>query len=222
MAQDRFSRQQKIGWWNQLKIGNINAMVVGCGGIGTWTAMQLTFIGVRKLILVDMDTVSESNLNRQFFFEKEIGNLKVDALASKIKSVNSKIKVDCYTQPVESLGKDTFQGVNVIFDCLDNIPTREFLEKLCIERKIPLLHSACSDVVGEVSLITHDNKTRMEYPQNMKEVQKKASCNDFDAAVCTTNMMVASLQVDKFLDYLLKGDKHTRITYIRGKGISYK
>ena len=49
----RFSRQSKISWWDQKKISNANCLIVGCGGIGAWTALQLTFLGVRKIILIE-------------------------------------------------------------------------------------------------------------------------------------------------------------------------
>ncbi len=56
------------------------ALVLGCGGLGTGVAMGLCRMGVKKLILVDMDKVEPSNLNRQILFTKEyVGMRKVDA-----------------------------------------------------------------------------------------------------------------------------------------------
>ena len=219
----RFSRQSKIGWWNQRKLSNTNVMIVGCGGIGSWTALQLCFLGVRKITLVDMDTVEESNLNRQFFYEKEVGSFKTEALASKIYAINKKIKVEIYSNPVEKLNNQIYKNTNFVFDCLDNIKTREYLSAKCWELNIPFIHSACSDVIGEVQLCVKGKTDKMlPYPKEMSEEEDKKSCLDFDPAVCTTNMIVASLQVDKFLDYLVKGEtKNNKVSYIRGKGITY-
>ena len=61
-----------------------------------------------------------------------------------------------------------------------------------------------------------------EYPETMKKDEERKSCKDFDPAVCTTNMLVSSLQVDKFLDYLIRKDtKKPNINYIRGRGVTY-
>jgi molybdopterin/thiamine biosynthesis adenylyltransferase len=55
------------------------ALVLGCGGLGNGVAMGLCRLGVRKLILVDMDDVEATNLNRQILFTKDVvGMRKVD------------------------------------------------------------------------------------------------------------------------------------------------
>ena len=219
----RFSRQSKISWWNQRKISDCNIILVGCGGIGTWTALQLTMLGIRKIILIDLDRVEESNLNRQMFYETDIGKYKVEALKEKLSSINSKLQIEIYDTSVQSVHDDTYKNVTAVFDCLDNIETREYLADLCWKKKIPLLHSACSDVIGEVQICIKGKTNSMkEYPQDMKEEQEKRSCKDFDPAVCTTNMIVASLQVDKFLNYLIKKDvKKPYTNYIRGFNLSF-
>lgn len=198
-------------------------MIVGCGGIGCYTALQLTFLGVRKLVLVDMDKVEESNLNRQFFYEKDIGKMKANSLKNKLSSINSKMKVEAFDRPVESLHKDYFNNIQFVFDCLDNIKTREYISKLCWDKNIPFIHSACSDVIGEIQLaVNGKTKPMKKYDAKLKQAEDKRSCKDFDPAVCTTNMVVASLQVDKFLDYLIRGEvKNPFISYIRGKCITY-
>ncbi len=221
--QKRFTRQAKISWWNQKKLSNTNCIIVGCGGIGCYTALQLAFLGVRRLILVDMDKVDETNLNRQFFYESDIGKMKVDALKDKLTKINSKIKIETYSRPVESLDKDYFNNTQFVFDCLYNIKTREYISKFCWDNKIPFIHSACSPVIGEVQLVVNGKTKPMKaYDIKLKKEEDKRSCKDFDPAVCTTNMIVASLQVDKFIDYLIRGNiKKPFISYIRGNSLTY-
>jgi molybdopterin/thiamine biosynthesis adenylyltransferase len=114
-------------------------------------------------------------------------------------------------------------NIQVVFDCLDNIKTREWLSKFCWDKKIPLIHSACSYSIGEIQLIVPGKTEQMrEYSEEMKTNEDKRSCKDFDPAICTTNMIVASLQVDKFLDFIINKDMNKPfITYMRRKGISY-
>jgi len=218
----RFSRQNKIGWFQQRKLKNTNVMIVGCGGIGCWTALQLTMLGVRKITLIDMDTIEESNLNRQFFYEEDIEKFKVDALVEKLHKINSKIKYHSVAHEVERARDELFKNTHFIFDCLDNIKTREYLLSKCTELNIPFIHSACSDVIGEAQLIIKGKTPVLKYPEDMKKADERRSCLDFDPAVVTTNMIVASLQVDKFLDYLMKKETKNPFThYIRGQGLSY-
>ena len=223
VTKQRFSRQKKISWFDQVKIGNANCMIVGCGGIGSWTALQLTMLGVRKLVLVDMDNVEDSNLNRQFFYESDIKKFKAEVLAEKLEKINSKIQIKSFVMPIENVSDVHYENINFVFDCLDNIPTREHLSSKCLDLKIPFIHSACSDVIGEVQLVVKgQTKSMREYSDEMKKNEDQRSCKDFHPSVCTTNMIVASLQVDKFLDYLIRKDANKAfVNYIRGRGITY-
>ena len=198
-------------------------MLVGCGGIGSWTGLQLAMLGIKELTLVDFDTVETSNLNRQFFYESDIKKYKADVLKDKLEFINSKMKIINLRFPIENINEVYFKDVDFVFDCLDNIPTREYLEKVCWNLNKPFIHSACSDVVGEIQLVVKGKTKRMmKYPDNMKKLQERRSCNDFDPAICTTNMITASLQIDKFLDYLINRKVNKPIThYIRDMGIKY-
>ncbi|UQS13564.1 ThiF family adenylyltransferase [Pseudomonas sp. HS6] len=63
------------------------ALVVGCGGIGSVTAMVLAGCGIKKFILVDADAIEESNLNRQLFWTRaDIGQPKVSTLKNAIEA----------------------------------------------------------------------------------------------------------------------------------------
>lgn len=60
-------------------------VVIGLGGVGTWVAQHLASAGVGRLVVVDPDTVEESNLNRQTTFEPaDVGKRKVAAFASRM------------------------------------------------------------------------------------------------------------------------------------------
>lgn len=68
------------------KISQARVMIVGCGGIGSNAAVILAGAGVRKFILVDGDSIEESNLNRQLFWDKkDIGKSKTSALIEKLR-----------------------------------------------------------------------------------------------------------------------------------------
>ena len=62
--------------------------IAGCGGLGSNIAHMLARTGIEKFIIADFDTVTISNLNRQFFFKKDIGKPKVDALEDNLRKIN--------------------------------------------------------------------------------------------------------------------------------------
>jgi len=58
--------------------------IIGCGGVGSWVALNIAMIGIKKLYLYDMDIVEASNLNRTPYKIKQIGKKKVIALKELI------------------------------------------------------------------------------------------------------------------------------------------
>ena len=68
---------------NKITIG-----IAGCGGIGSNVAYHLVRTGIDYLKFGDFDKIEESNLNRQFFFKKQIGLYKSKTLAENLSAIN--------------------------------------------------------------------------------------------------------------------------------------
>lgn len=68
--------------------------VAGAGGLGSNCAAHLVRSGVRRLVIADFDTVNESNLNRQFFFRRQMGEKKVYALAENLRLIEPDLELD--------------------------------------------------------------------------------------------------------------------------------
>lgn len=78
-------------------------LILGCGGIGTHVAWNLTTIGIGKLILLDFDIVEASNLNRQLLFDiEDIGKSKVEVLKDKLSRINSMVQIDTLSNRITS------------------------------------------------------------------------------------------------------------------------
>ena len=76
------------------RIFDSHAVVVGVGGVGSWTAEALARSGVRCLTLIDLDHVSESNFNRQIHAnERTLGQSKVEAMRERITLFHPTCKV---------------------------------------------------------------------------------------------------------------------------------
>lgn len=67
--------------------------VAGCGGLGSNAAVALVRAGVGRLILVDHDVVEPSNLNRQHYYQRDVGRKKVEALADHLRAIGPEVKL---------------------------------------------------------------------------------------------------------------------------------
>jgi molybdopterin/thiamine biosynthesis adenylyltransferase len=58
--------------------------LIGCGGIGSWTALLLAKMGCSDITIYDFDTVEDHNVASQYFEERQLGDLKTEALVSNV------------------------------------------------------------------------------------------------------------------------------------------
>jgi len=108
------------------------ALVIGLGGIGSWVALNLALIGIGTLVLVDPDTIEASNLNRTLYKLYDIGRKKTEAikdLISERRQDTIVLAIDDYFSP-EMLDK---YSVDYIFDCTDNLNTRDKLKDMNLQ-----------------------------------------------------------------------------------------
>ena len=100
---ETFSRNELYwGKNNQDKIANSNILIFGLGGVGSFTAEMLARSGVNNFTIVDFDTVSQSNINRQLIaLQNTVGLAKADVTKERILSINPNANVvainDFYT-----------------------------------------------------------------------------------------------------------------------------
>jgi molybdopterin/thiamine biosynthesis adenylyltransferase len=93
--EDRFIRQQELV--DQDKLSSLSVTLVGCGAVGSFTALSLVKMGIRQLTLIDHDEVSIENLPNQFFREEDLNRKKVVAFMEILESFDSRVKV--FPQP---------------------------------------------------------------------------------------------------------------------------
>jgi sulfur carrier protein ThiS adenylyltransferase len=102
--------------------------IAGCGGTGSNVAVALTRAGIGELILVDGDLVELSNLNRQYFFQSDVGKSKAYALAAHLKNINPDIRLDIHNQMIESSQvAQLFSKANLLIEAFDIAQSKKFL-----------------------------------------------------------------------------------------------
>jgi len=146
----------------QRRLQKARVCVIGCGGIGGYTAEHLCRLGVGHLTLVDGDCFDPTNLNRQLFCTEEaIGKPKVFAAKERLARINSRTQAEAvFTFFTEENADSLLRGHDLVIDGLDRPQTRLILQAACRQLKLPLVHGAvegwgvqvCTVLPGEDAL----------------------------------------------------------------------
>ncbi len=128
---DIYSRTRFLLGENAMeKLKNAHVALFGVGGVGGYVAEALARSGIGKLTLVDHDTVSLSNRNRQILATEEtVGKDKVTVAAERMKTINPNIKVypkKCFYLP-ETAGEFDFTEYDYVVDAIDTVTGKMML-----------------------------------------------------------------------------------------------
>lgn len=157
---ERFSRQlllPEIGPEGQKRLHDARVLVVGAGGLGAPLIHALSAAGVGFLRIVDFDTISLSNLNRQtLYISSDVGLKKAERAAHWVRSFYPECEVEAVTKRLEA---SHLRGIDLAIDAVDNYEARLLLDRLTEEAGIPLVHGAVSGWSGQVATFA-PGKTR--------------------------------------------------------------
>jgi molybdopterin/thiamine biosynthesis adenylyltransferase len=137
--------------WEALQ--NAKILIVGLGGLGSFVATELAYLGAKNLTLVDYDKVSASNLNRQILYTpQDVGKSKALVAVRKIKEINPDINVQAFdTKVTPSSASYLVRNADIVVDCSDNFETKKLLNKVCHHLKKTLISGGVSKWEGWVA-----------------------------------------------------------------------
>lgn len=102
--------------------------IAGAGGLGSNCAVALARCGVGTLVLSDFDIIEPSNLNRQYFFTDQVGQLKTIALKENITRINPNVFVIIHQKRLDRVNiPEIFSGCDVIVEAFDTADMKEML-----------------------------------------------------------------------------------------------
>ena len=114
-------------------LARVTVAVVGAGGLGSNCAAHLVRAGIRRLILADFDVVSESNLNRQFFFREQVGLKKVDALAANLRRIEPDLDLTLVSDRLDAEGvAKLIVPADIVVEAVDGAETKATLISLAL------------------------------------------------------------------------------------------
>ena len=160
----RYNRQivlKAIDFDGQEKLKDSKMLIVGLGGLGCAASQYLTVAGVGYLTLLDFDTVSLSNLQRQVLHDdSRLDMPKVESAKLSLQRLNPHIQINTLNGLLgEEKLTEVISHFDVVLDCTDNVETRNQLDIVCRKNKVPLVSGAAIRMEGQVSVFTYEAET---------------------------------------------------------------
>ena len=165
MAVHEFSRTELlIGEEGLQRLRHATVMILGVGGVGSHCIEALARSGVGKLILVDNDTVSLTNINRQSIaYHSTVGRYKTHVMKERIADICPQTEVITYEMFVlpENMEQIFEQRPDYIIDAIDTVTAKIALVEKALELDIPIVSSmgTGNKLHGELFEITDISKT---------------------------------------------------------------
>lgn len=150
------------------RLRNARFAVVGLGGVGSWAVEALARSGAAELTLIDLDQVSESNINRQIqALGSTVGMAKAEALKQRITDIHP----GCFVRVIEEfvepenwpalIGEAQFDG---LIDCCDQVRAKAVLAAWAREQRLPFVTVGAAGgkrephrvLLDDLSATTHD------------------------------------------------------------------
>jgi len=157
---ERYSRQTMLngfGEEGQKEMARASVLVVGVGGLGSVVCTYLTAAGIGKLRIIDPDTVSLHNLQRQVLYrENQIGKSKVLEAAKQLRLLNSTVEIEAINDYFcETNAVDLIKDVDIVVDATDNFKSRYLINDVCVELDKPFVYGAISEFTGQLAVFNY-------------------------------------------------------------------
>ena len=141
------------------RIRSAHVLVVGTGGVGAYAAEMLCRAGVGHLTLVDADTVSPSNINRQLpALHSTVGRRKVEGVSERVRDINFDVQLTLREEYLTPEGVDALLSAgpySYVIDAIDTIQPKVALLAACIRRRQPVIASMGAGAKTDITAIQY-------------------------------------------------------------------
>ncbi len=211
----RGARERLQPWWDAERIERSRIVVAGAGAIGNELIKGLALIGVGTILVIDLDTISPSNLSRSVLFrDDDVGQPKAVVAARRAMELNPAVTVIPVVGDLRrDLALSTMRSADLVLGALDNIEARFTLNRRTRLAGAPYIDSGISDTQAQVSRFIPGVGACYEcvFTEGMRRrFTERYSCTGLvrripDRAVPTTIVgasIAAALQVQEALAFL--------------------
>lgn len=146
-----------------------SVLVVGAGGLGSPAALYLVASGIKKLGIIDYDSVEIDNLHRQVIHgEDRIGMTKVDSAKRTLEHINSACEIVTFNLLLDRFNiAEVIKGFDIIVDASDNAATRYLVNDAAVLAGLPLVSGAALRLDGQLTTYNYKGSPcyRCIYPE---------------------------------------------------------
>ena len=174
--EERFLRESAlIGGEALSKLKESHISVFGIGGVGSWCAEALARSGVGSITLIDRDTVSLTNTNRQLIaLTSSMGRGKAEVMAERIRDINPDVLVNVIKGTYCAENRDEFLSpCDYVADCIDLVSCKLDLICSCLERDIPVISALGTGNKKDASLLRISDISKTENDALARVVRKE-------------------------------------------------
>ncbi|MFV0470495.1 MAG: ThiF family adenylyltransferase [Paludibacteraceae bacterium] len=169
--------QLLIGQDDIEKLKNSSVLIVGLGGVGGMAAEMICRAGVGKMTIIDRDTVSKTNINRQIIaLHSTINQPKAEVLAKRLRDINPEVDLIAISEWLEE--NNTFDilhkgDFDFVVDAIDTLSPKVFLIKTCIESGINIISSMGAGAKMDASKVKVSDISKTNYCPLAKVVRQR-------------------------------------------------
>ncbi len=160
---NRYARHISLpsfGLEGQRKLKQSSVLCIGAGGLGSPCTMYLAAAGIGRIGIMDMDTVDESNIQRQLLHgTDDVGLKKVNSAKRTLNKINPNVTIELFDEAFnEKNAKKTAEKYDIIIDGTDNFPSRYLVNDTSVHLGIPNVYGSIFRFEGQVTVFssTHD------------------------------------------------------------------
>jgi adenylyltransferase/sulfurtransferase len=230
LEEDRFSRFRLISWWDQERLREANVLVIGAGALGNEILKNLALLGVRRMVVVDLDRIEYSNLSRSVLFRAEdVGTSKALRAAASVRDIAPDTMVHALDANVLSeVGLGLFSWADVILAGLDNREARLWINRCAWKVNRPWIDGAIEGLSGVARVFLPGKMPCYECTLGETDwaiLERRLSCNLLTReemahgktpTTPTTSSVIAGIQVQEAVK-LLHG-----LPVLAGKGYVFE
>lgn len=182
------------------KISAATIGIAGAGGLGSNCASFLVRSGFTNLVIADVDYVDESNLNRQFFFERQIGMPKTAALKENLLAIEPSLSIAAHQARITGdNAEEIFGGCDAVVEAFDSAESKSMLAEKIAARNIFLV--CASGIAGCGS---SDEITIRRISEKFFVVgDSRTEVGEINPPLAPRVAIAAAKQADLVLEYIL-------------------
>lgn len=186
---------------------NYSIGIIGCGGVGNVILDQIVALNIKKLKIIDFDTVKINNLNRQFIFTRNnILQNKTNLAKSYLLKKNKNLKINSYNKKI-TCEKDLeiLKDVNLIINAADTpYNLNDFIMNFCYKNKIDFLTCGVGITNGHIGPLIPFSQKKYILIKKLEPNFKK-NLNPIKGSLGITNSLISSIMMNEFFKFKATG-----------------